>query len=138
MVDGNVDAFKQEIAKAGKLSNERKSQLPLRIDDKKEAKNSPLGRPSRGSGAAIGQPCRHLWRNGKEKEAIEQLRNSAHFPRTSISSALSFSGWPPSPKKSASGRLAVAFQPADDIGDRPSLDTWAHFAGLLRPHPAGN
>ena len=137
VVDGNVDAFKQEIAKAGKLSNERKSQLHLRIDDKKEAeKLAARAAQAEGQVQPLANHADILWRNGKEKEAIEQFKKlrtlSAHLD---IERAVFQRLAPIAQKLSLPDDWRVAFQPADDIGDRPSLDTLGPFRWTPSPAP---
>ena len=130
------DEFKKQIAKASKMSRERKSQLHLKVGNKKEAEEL-ASQSARAEGQV--QPLANyvdiLWRSGKEKEAVEQfkkLRNiSAHID---IERAVFQRLAPVAKKLDLPKDWRVKFQPADDIGDRPSLDTLGPFR--WSPSPA--
>ena len=135
-LDDDADEFKKQIAKAGKLSREHKSQLYLKVGNKEEAEK--LASQSARTGGQV-QPLANyvdiLWRSGKEKEAVEQfkkLRNiSAHID---IERAVFQRLAPVAKKLDLPKDWRVKFQPADDIGDRPSLDTLGPFR--WSPSPA--
>jgi len=135
--DGDADAFKQQIAKAGKLSHGRKSQLHLQIGDKAEAVK--LAAKAARTEAQVQPLANHadiLWRSGKEKEAIEQFKKlrglSAHLD---IERAVFQRLAPIAQKLGLPDDWRVAFQPANDIGDRPSLDTLGPFRWTPSPAP---
>ena len=137
VVDEDADEFKKQIAKAGKLSRERKSQLHLQsrqqrggrktrqpIRPRPRARCSPWPTTSISSGAAA-----------RKRKPSSSSKNCATFPRTSTSSAPSSSASRPSPKNSSLPEdWRVEFQPAGDVGDRPSLDTLGPFR--WSPSPA--
>ncbi len=134
--DEDADEFKKQIAKAGKMSRERKSQLHLKVGNKKEAEEL-ASQSARAEGQV--QPLANyvdiLWRSGREKEAVEQfkkLRNiSAHID---IERAVFQRLAPVAKKLDLPKDWRVKFQPADDVGDRPSLDTLGPFR--WSPSPA--
>jgi peroxiredoxin len=134
--DEDADEFKKQIAKAGKMSREHKSQLHLQLGNKEEAEKL-ASQSARAEGQV--QPLANyvdiLWRNGREKEAVEQfkkLRNiSAHID---IERAVFQRLAPVAKKLDLPKDWRVKFQPADDIGDRPSLDTLGPFR--WSPSPA--
>ena len=127
--DEDADEFKKQIAKASKMSRERKSQLHLKVGNKKEAEEL-ASQSARAEGQV--QPLANyvdiLWRNGKEKEAVEQfkkLRNiSAHID---IERAVFQRLATVAKKLELPEDWRIEFQPAGDVGDRPSLDTLGPF-----------
>jgi peroxiredoxin len=134
--DEDTDEFKKQIGKAGKMSRERKSQLHLQLGNKEEAEKL-ASQSARAEGQV--QPLANyvdiLWRNGKEKEAVEQFKKlreiSAHID---IERAVFQRLAPVAKKLDLPKDWRVKFQPADDIGDRPSLDTLGPFR--WSPSPA--
>jgi len=134
--DEDADEFKKQIGKAGKMSRERKSQLHLQLGNKEEAEKL-ASQSARAEGQV--QPLANyvdiLWRSGREKEAVEQfkkLRNiSAHID---IERAVFQRLAPVAKKLDLPKDWRVKFQPADDVGDRPSLDTLGPFR--WSPSPA--
>ncbi len=135
-LDDDADEFKKQIAKAGKLSREHKSQLYLKVGNKEEAEK--LASQSARTGGQV-QPLANyvdiLWRSGKEKEAVEQfkkLRNiSAHID---IERAVFQRLAPVAKKLELPEDWRIEFQPAGDVGNRPSLDTLGPFR--WSPSPA--
>ena len=127
--DEDADEFKKQIGKAGKMSRERKSQLHLQLGNKEEAEKL-ASQSARAEGQV--QPLANyvdiLWRNGKEKEAVEQFKKlreiSAHID---IERAVFQRLAPVAKKLGLPEDWRVKFQPADDVGDRPSLDTLGPF-----------
>ena len=136
--DEDDDEFKKQIAKASKMSRERKSQLHLKVGNKKEAEEL-ASQSARADGQV--QPLANyvdiLWRSGREKKAIEQfkkLRNiSAHID---IERAVFERLTPVAKKLDLPKDWRVKFQPADDVNGRPSLDTLGPFR--WSPSPAAN
>ena len=134
--DEDGDEFNKQIAKAGKMSRERKSQLHLQVGNKKEAEKL-ASQSARAEGQV--QPLANyvdiLWRSGKEKEAVEQFKKlrkiSAHID---IERAVFQRLAPVAKKLDLPKDWRVKFQPADDVGDRPSLDTLGPFR--WSPSPA--
>jgi len=134
--DEDADEFKKQIAKASKMSRERKSQLHLKVGNKKEAEEL-ASQSARAEGQV--QPLANyidiLWRSGKEKEAVEQFKKlrkiSAHID---IERAVFQRLVPVAKKLDLPKDWRVKFQPADDVGDRPSLDTLGPFR--WSPSPA--
>ena len=136
--DEDDDEFKKQIAKASKMSRERKSQLYLKVGNKKEAEEL-ASQSARAEGQV--QPLANyvdiLWRTGREKKAVEQfkkLRNiSAHID---IERAVFERLTPVAKKLDLPKDWRVKFQPADDVNGRPSLDTLGPFR--WSPSPAAN
>ena len=118
------------------MSRERKSQLHLKVGNKKEAEEL-ASQSARAEGQV--QPLANyidiLWRSGKEKEAVEQFKKlrkiSAHID---IERAVFQRLVPVAKKLDLPKDWRVKFQPADDVGDRPSLDTLGPFR--WSPSPA--
>ncbi len=125
----DADEFKEQIGKASKLSRERKSQLYLQIGDKKEAEKL-ASQSARAEGQV--QPLANyvdiLWRSGREKEAVEQFKKlheiSVHID---IERAVFQRLAPVAKKLGLPEDWRVKFQPANDVGDRPSLDSLGPF-----------
>ena len=136
--DEDDDEFKKQIAKASKMSRERKSQLHLKVGNKKEAEEL-ASQSARADGQV--QPLANyvdiLWRSGREKKAIEQfkkLRNiSAHID---IERAVFERLTPVAKKLDLPKDWRVKFQPADDVSGRPSLDLLGPFR--WSPSPAAD
>ena len=136
--DEDADELKKQIAKASKMSRERKSQLHLKVGNKKEAEEL-ASQSARAEGQV--QPLANyvdiLWRSGREKKAVEQfkkLRNiSAHID---IERAVFERLAPVAKKLDLPKDWRVKFQPADDVSDRPSLDTLGPFR--WSPSPAAD
>ena len=130
------DEFKKQIAKAGKLSRERKSQLHLQIGNKEEAEK--LAAQAAKAEAQVQPLANHadiLWRSGREKEAVKQFKKlreiSAHID---IDRAIFQRLAPVAKNLGLPEDWRVEFQPAGDVGDRPSLDTLGPFR--WSPSPA--
>ena len=136
--DEDDDEFKKQIAKASKMSRERKSQLHLKVGNKKEAEEL-ASQSARAEGQV--QPLANyvdiLWRTGREKKAVEQfkkLRNiSAHID---IERAVFERLTPVAKKLDLPKDWRVKFQPADDVSGRPSLDLLGPFR--WSPSPAAD
>ncbi|HJO10070.1 MAG TPA: redoxin domain-containing protein [Verrucomicrobiota bacterium] len=134
----NADEFNKQIAKASKMSRERKSQLQLQVGNNKEAIR--LASQSDSAESQV-QPLANytdiLWRSGKEKEAVEQfkkLRNiSAHID---LERAVFKRLAPVARKLELPEDWRIEHQPADDVGNRPSLDKLGPFR--WSPSPAGD
>jgi peroxiredoxin len=129
VVDEDADEFKKQIGKAGKMLRERKSQLHLQLGNKEEAEKL-ASQSARAEGQV--QPLANyvdiLWRSGKEKEAVDQFKKlreiSAHID---IERAVFQRLAPVAKKLGLPEDWRVEFQPANDVGDRPSLDTLGPF-----------
>ena len=127
--DEDADEFKKQIGKAGKMSRERKSQLHLQLGNKEEAEKL-ASQSARAEGQV--QPLANyvdiLWRSGKEKEAVEQFKKlreiSAHID---IERAVFQRLAPVAKKLGLPEDWRIEFQPAGEVGDRPSLDTLGPF-----------
>ena len=136
--DEDDDEFKKQIAKASKMSRERKSQLHLKVGNKKEAEEL-ASQSARAEGQV--QPLANyvdiLWRTGRENKAVEQfkkLRNiSAHID---IERAVFERLTPVAKKLDLPKDWRVKFQPADDVSGRPSLDLLGPFR--WSPSPAAD
>ena len=136
--DEDDDEFKKQIAKASKMSRERKSQLHLKVGNKKEAEEL-ASQSARADGQV--QPLANyvdiLWRTGRENKAVEQfkkLRNiSAHID---IERAVFERLTPVAKKLDLPKDWRVKFQPADDVSGRPSLDLLGPFR--WSPSPAAD
>ena len=129
VVDDDADEFKKQIAKAGKLSRERKSQLYLQIGDKKEAEKL-ASQSARAEGQV--QPLANyvdiLWRSGREKEAVEQFKKLREISSHIDIERAVFQRLAPAAKKLGLPEdWRLEFRPAGDGGDRPSLDTLGPF-----------
>jgi len=134
--DEDADEFKKQIGKAGKMSREHKSQLYLQIGDKKEAeKLASQSALAEGQVQPLANHVDILWRSGREKEAVEQFKKlrkiSAHID---IERAVFQRLAPVAKKLELPEDWRVKFQPAGDVGDRPSLDTLGPFR--WNPSPA--
>ncbi len=132
----NSDEFKKQIAKAGKMSRERKSQLQLQIGNKKEAeKLASQAARAKGQVQPLANHADILWRSGNEKEAIGQFKKlreiSAHID---IGRDVFQRLTPIAKKLGLPEDWRIEFQPADDVGERPSLDTLGPFR--WSPSPA--
>jgi len=129
VVDEDADEFKKQIGKAGKMSREHKSQLYLKVGNKEEAEKL-ASQSARAEGQV--QPLANyvdiLWRSGNEKEAVEQFKKlreiSAHID---IERAVFQRLAPVAKKLELPEDWRIEFQPAGDVGDRPSLDTLGPF-----------
>ncbi|MDP7585791.1 MAG: peroxiredoxin family protein, partial [Verrucomicrobiota bacterium] len=138
VVDEDADEFKKQIGKAGKMSRERKSQLHQQIGNKEEAEKL-ASQSARAEGQV--QPLANyvdiLWRSGDEKEAVEQFKKlreiSAHID---IERAVFQRLAPVAKKLELPEDWRIEFQPAGDVGDRPSLDTLGPFR--WSPSPAAD
>ena len=137
--DENNDEFKKQIAKASKMSRERKSQLHLKVGNKKEAEElasqsaradgqvQPWPTTSISSGAAAGK-----------RKPSSSSKNSAIFPHTLTSSAPSLSDSRQSPKNSICRKIGAlnSSRPTTSTADRHSTRL-APSAGAPRPQPTG-
>jgi len=136
VANDDTNTFKQQIKKAEKLSRERKSQLYLKIGDKKEAeKLAAQSASSEGKVQPLANYADILWQSGKEKEAIEQFKKvrglSAHLDtERAVFQRLT----PIAQKLGLKEDWRVAFQPANDTGERPILNTLGPFR--WNPSPA--
>ena len=135
VVDEDADEFKKQIGKAGKMSREHKSQLYLKVGNKEEAeKLASQSARTEGQVQPLANYVDILWRSGKEKEAVEQfkkLRNiSAHID---IERAVFQRLAPVAKKLELPEDWRIEFQPAGDVGDRPSLDTLGPFRWIPTP-----
>jgi peroxiredoxin/tetratricopeptide (TPR) repeat protein len=134
--DKDADEFKKQIGNASKMSRERKSQLHLRIGNKKEAEKlaSQCAR-AEGEVQPLANYADILWRSGKEKEAVEQFEKlrkiSTHID---IGHAVFQRLAPVAKKLGLPEDWRVEFQPAGDVGNRPSLDELGPFR--WSPSPA--
>jgi peroxiredoxin len=129
VVDENADEFKKQIGKAGKMLRERKSQLHLQLGNKEEAeKLASQSARTEGQVQPLANYVDILWRSGKEKEAVDQFKKlreiSAHID---IERAVFQRLAPVAKKLGLPEDWRVEFQPANDVGDRPSLDTLGPF-----------
>ena len=129
VVDEDADEFKKQIGKAGKMSREHKSQLYLKVGNKEEAeKLASQSARTEGQVQPLANYVDILWRSGKEKEAVEQFKKlreiSAHID---IERAVFQRLAPVAKKLELPEDWRIEFQPAGDVGDRPSLDTLGPF-----------
>ena len=127
--DEDGDELKKQIAKAGKMSRERKSQLHLQVGNNKEAvKLASQSARSEGQVQPLANYADILWRSGRKKEAIEQFKKlreiSAHLD---IERAVFLRLAPIAVKLGLPEDWRVEFKPANDVGERPSLDTLGPF-----------
>jgi len=134
--DEDADEFKKQIAKAGKMSRERKSQLHLQLGNKEEAeKLASQSARAEGQVQPLANYADILWRSGKEKEAVEQFKKlreiSAHID---IERAVFQRLAPVAKKLGLPEDWRVKFRSVGDVGDRPSLDTLGPFR--WSPSPA--
>ena len=127
--DEDADEFKKQIAKAGKMSRERKSQLHLQLGNKEEAEKL-ASQSARAEGQV--QPLANyvdiLWRSGREKEAVEQFKKLREISSHIDIERAVFQRLAPAAKKLGLPEdWRVEFRPAGDVGDRPSLDKLGPF-----------
>jgi len=127
--DEDGDELKKQIAKAGKMSRERKSQLHLQVGNNKEAvKLASQSARAEGQVQPLANYADILWRSGGKKEAIEQFEKlrgiSAHLDiERTVFQRLA----PIAEKLGLPEDWRVEFKPANDVGERPSLDTLGPF-----------
>ena len=129
------ETFNKQIGKASRISRERKSQLQLKIGNKKEAqKLASQSAKSTNEVYPLANYVDILWKSEKEKEAIEQFKLLRKISSSIDLEHAVFQRLNPIAKKlNLPEDWRIQNKIPNDVGERPSLDSLGPFRWTPSP-----
>ena len=129
------ETFNKQIGKASRISRERKSQLQLKIGNKKEAqKLASQSAKSINEVYPLANYADILWKSEKEKEAIEQFKLLRKISSSIDLEHAVFQRLNPIAKKlNLPEDWRIQNKLSHDVGERPSLDSLGPFRWTPSP-----
>ena len=129
------ETFNKQIGKASRISRERKSQLQLKIGNKKEAqKLASQSAKSTNEVYPLANYVDILWKSEKEKEAIEQFKLLRKISSSIDLEHAVFQRLNPIAKKlNLPEDWRIQNKLSHDVGERPSLDSLGPFRWTPSP-----
>ena len=129
------ETFNKQIGKASRISRERKSQLQLKIGNKKEAqKLASQSAKSTNEVYPLANYVDILWKSEKEKEAIEQFKLLRKISSSIDLEHAVFQRLNPIAKKlNLPEDWRIQNKISHDVGERPSLDSLGPFRWTPSP-----
>ena len=129
------ETFNKQIGKASRISRERKSQLQLKIGNKKEAlKLASQSAKSTNEVYPLANYVDILWKSDKEKEAIEQFKLLRKISSSIDLEHAVFQRLNPIAKKlNLPEDWRIQNKISHDVGERPSLDSLGPFRWTPSP-----
>ncbi|MEC9330820.1 MAG: peroxiredoxin family protein [Verrucomicrobiota bacterium] len=129
------ETFNKQIGKASRISRERKSQLQLKIGNKKEAqKLASQSAKSTNEVYPLANYVDILWKSEKEKEAIEQFKLLRKISSSIDLEHAVFQRLNPIVKKlNLPEDWRIQNKISHDVGERPSLDSLGPFRWTPSP-----
>ena len=129
------ESFNKQIGKASRISRERKSQLQLKIGNKKEAqKLASQSAKSTNEVYPLANYVDILWKSEKEKEAIEQFKLLRKISSSIDLEHAVFQRLNPIAKKlNLPEDWRIQNKISHDVGERPSLDSLGPFRWTPSP-----
>ena len=129
------ETFNKQIGKASRISRERKSQLQLKIGNKKEAqKLASQSAKSTNEVYPLANYVDILWKSEKEKEAIEQFKLLRKISSSIDLEHAVFQRLNPIAKKlNLPEDWRTQNKLSHDVGERPSLDSLGPFRWTPSP-----
>ena len=129
------ETFNKQIGKASRISRERKSQLQLKIGNKKEAqKLASQSAKSTNEVYPLANYVDILWKSEQEKEAIEQFKLLRKISSSIDLEHAVFQRLNPIAKKlNLPEDWRIQNKISHDVGERPSLDSLGPFRWTPSP-----
>ena len=129
------ETFNKQIGKASRISRERKSQLQLKIGNKKEAqKLASQSAKSTNEVYPLANYVDILWKSEQEKEAIEQFKLLRKISSSIDLEHAVFQRLNPIAKKlNLPEDWRIQNKLSHDVGERPSLDSLGPFRWTPSP-----